>query len=183
MTKKISAFVAGSTAGVALLFTALSAADAPAPAAASASASGPAAAKPAAASASASALGSATRGPAAPAKPDLAKLPKASDKKGLTFDKDILPMFKASCSGCHVEATRFSGGLDLSTLASTLKGGRGNKDKDVVPGHGDQSFVLLYAADAVAKSEMPPLNRRTQHPALTKEQLADLRAWIDQGAK
>ncbi|HVU39194.1 MAG TPA: c-type cytochrome domain-containing protein [Opitutales bacterium] len=176
MTYKISAFVAGSAAGLALLLTALNAADAPAPAAASASASG-------------SAVASAKTGtgaPAAanaPAKPDLSKLPKASDKKGLTFDKDILPMFKASCSGCHIDSARPSGGLDLSTLASTLKGGRGNKDKDVVPGHGDQSFVLLYTADAVAKAEMPPLNRRTQHPALTKEQLADLRAWIDQGAK
>lgn len=192
MTKKLPLFAASSFAGLAILLTSLSAADAPAAASASAkaSASGSASAKPAAASASASASasGSAAR-PAntgTAAKPDLSKLPKASDKKDLTFVKDIEPMLKASCSGCHIAATKFSGGLDLSTLASALKGGSKMKDKDIVPGHGDQSFVLLYAADTIGRSEMPPLNRRTGatgHPPLTKDQLADLRAWIDQGAK
>jgi hypothetical protein len=31
--------------------------------------------------------------------------------------------------------------------------------------------------------EMPPLEKRKEFPALTKDQIALLRAWIDQGAK
>ena len=31
--------------------------------------------------------------------------------------------------------------------------------------------------------EMPPLGRRDRHPKLTKDQIAMVRAWIDQGAK
>ncbi len=34
---------------------------------------------------------------------DLSKLPAASTKKNLTFEKDIKPLFDASCTGCHGE--------------------------------------------------------------------------------
>jgi hypothetical protein len=184
MHKKLP-LLAGSLAGVALIINSLSAADAlastsaPAPAAASASA--------APAAPAASATPAASTAPAAPSGPkaDLSKVPAASDKKDLTFDKDIAPILKASCVGCH-GATRPRSGLDLSTKDTALKGGRGSKT-DIVPGHGDQSNLLLFAADAVTKSEMPPLSARTRpanpEPALTKDQLALVRAWIDQGAK
>ena len=113
----------------------------------------------------------------------MSKLPAASDKKGLTFDKDILPILKASCSGCHIGSANPRSGLNLGTLPTALKGGTKTKDKDIVAGHGDQSFVLLYAADLVKGKEMPPLSGRTAHPAIKKEDLALIRAWIDQGAK
>ena len=32
---------------------------------------------------------------------DLSKLPPASTQKGVTFEKDIKPLFEASCTGCH----------------------------------------------------------------------------------
>src|SRR6266508_4212601 len=32
---------------------------------------------------------------------DPAKLPAASDKKGLTYEKDIKPLFEKSCVKCH----------------------------------------------------------------------------------
>jgi len=178
MSKKLPLILSGSLAGLAILISSLSAADAPAPAA---STSTPAPA-PAAASAPAAPAASATPAASTGPKADLTKLVAASDKKGLTFDKDIEPMLKASCVKCHGGATPKSG-LDLSTKDGALKGGRGGKD--IIAGHGDQSNVLLFASDAVAKTEMPPLRNRTATPpipALTKDQLADLRAWIDQGA-
>lgn len=178
MHKKLPLLLTGSLAGVALLINSLSAADspaaAPAPAAASASAA-PAAPAPAAAPAASTAP-----------KADMSKVPAASDKKDLTFDKDIAPILKASCTTCHApnngRAARAN--LDLSTKEGVLKGGKSKGD--LVVGHGDQSNVLLYASDAVATHEMPPASARTRTPpvsALTKDQLADLRAWIDQGAK
>jgi hypothetical protein len=178
---KLPLFVSGSLAGVAILINSLNAADSPAPAA-DTSTPAPAPAASTTAPAAAAPAASAPEGRPAP-KADLTKLVAASDKKGLTFDKDIEPMLKASCVGCHGGA-RPRAGLDLSTKDGALKGGRGGKD--IIAGHGDQSNVLLFASDAVAKSEMPPLSARTraQNPeaALTKDQLADLRAWIDQGA-
>ncbi len=186
MHKKLPLLLTGSLAGVAILINSLSAADAPTPAADTSSpapAAASASAAPAAPAASAApAMGSAPAGRPAP-KADLTKLVAASDKKDLTFDKDIEPMLKVSCVGCHGGAKPRSG-LDLSTKDGALKGGRSKTD--IVPGHGDQSNVLLFASDAVARTEMPPLRNRTAAPpvpALTKDQLADLRAWIDQGAK
>jgi len=186
MHKKLPLLLTGSLAGVAILISSLSAADAPAaPASTSTPAPAPAAASASAAPAAPAASSAPAMAPSAPAvKADMSKVPAASDKKDLTFDKDIAPIFKASCVGCHGGA-RPRSGLDLSTKDTALKGGRGKSD--IVAGHGDQSNVLLFAADAVTKSEMPPLSARTRatnpEPALTKDQLADLRAWIDQGAK
>jgi mono/diheme cytochrome c family protein len=119
-------------------------------------------------------------------KADMSKVPAASDKKDVSFDADIEPIFKASCLGCHTPGTRPArGGLDLSTKAGVLKGGRGKND--LVVGHSDQSNIVLFTSDAVAKSEMPPLSARTRatnpEPALTKDQIGLIRAWIDQGAK
>jgi len=38
-------------------------------------------------------------------------------------------------------------------------------------------------ADLVPEMEMPPLEKREKYPALTKQQIGLLRAWIDQGAQ
>jgi len=180
MNKKLSLLAAVS--GVLALASALSAADAAAPAAAAPAASGSATAKPAAATASASASTPAASGGTA-AKPDLSKLPAPSDKKDIAFDKDIAPILKASCSNCHGGPSP-KAKFDVTSKDTLLKGG--SKGKDIVPGHSDQSLVVLFAGDTIAKSEMPPLRNRTGTPpipALTKDQLALLRAWIDQGAK
>jgi len=166
MHKKLSLIAASSLAGLALVVSSLNAADAPAPAAAAASASGSAAAAPK---------------PAAPG-PDLSKLVAASDKKGLLFEKDVQPILKASCSGCHVNPTRApSGGLNLTSLDLILKSK--NAAKDIVAGHSDQSLVVLYASDLVKGKEMPPMGGRTAHPAIKAEDMAIIRGWIDQGAK
>ena len=69
---------------------------------------------------------------------DLGKLPPASDQANVTFDKDILPIFKASCTRCH-GAERPRAGLRLDTLAGTLKGG--HDGKMVVPGDSKNSLL------------------------------------------
>jgi hypothetical protein len=143
----------------------------------------PAASAAATASGTAATTASAAGTPVAGA--DLTKLPKASDKTGLTFDKDIGPIFKASCVGCHAivgadgATRRASGGLDLSSLATTLKGGAQAKAKDVAPGHADQSLVVLRTVNgAIAGNLMP----RGGKP-LTDDQVGLIMAWINQGAK
>ena len=62
-----------------------------------------------------------------------------------------------------------------------MKGGQ-NGEPAIVPGHADQSHLLQYVSDKVEDLEMPPLNRRGKFPALSAEEIARLRAWIDAGA-
>jgi hypothetical protein len=114
-------------------------------------------------------------------KVDMSKVPPASTKKGLTFAKDIKPMLDKSCLKCH-SGDRPKSKFRIDTLANIMKGGESG-DPAVVPGHGDKSLLVLYPADAVEEMEMPPTEKRDRFPALTKEQVGIIRAWIDQGAK
>jgi hypothetical protein len=114
-------------------------------------------------------------------KVDMSKVPPASSKKGLTFEKDIKPMLEKSCVKCH-SGDRPKSKYRMDTLASVIKGGESG-DPAIVPGHSDKSNMVLFASDAVEEMEMPPTEKRDRFPALTKEQIGLLRAWIDQGAK
>ena len=43
--------------------------------------------------------------------------------------------------------------------------------------------MVAFVSELVEDMEMPPTDKRDKYPALTKEQIGLLRAWIDQGAK
>ncbi len=107
--------------------------------------------------------------------------PAAPDPNLVSFEKDIKPLLSAACGSCH-GANRPSGSLTLTSLDAALKGGK-NAGKAVIAGHSDQSLIVLYASDAVAGHEMPPLRQRATHPALTADQLALIRNWVDLGAQ
>jgi len=84
---------------------------------------------------------------------DVTKLPPASDQKDLTFDKDILPLFKASCVRCHGEQKPRKD-LRLDSLAAVLEGG--SDGKMVVPGDSKKSLLLIAAARIDDRTAMPP---------------------------
>jgi hypothetical protein len=159
---------------------------------------------------------------------DLTKLPPAADTKGVTFEKDIHPMFETSCLRCH-GADRPKGRLRLDSLEEVLKGGKDGKV--VVPGDSKKSLLVAAAAQVSDAVAMPPKKRGPGGPGgpgagsgqqspggaptpgrppggnppdnapgapggpggggksgppakpLTTQQVALLRAWIDQGAK
>jgi hypothetical protein len=114
-------------------------------------------------------------------KVDMSKVPPASTKKGLTFEKDVKPLLEKSCVKCH-SGDKPKSKYRMDTLASVIKGGESG-DPAVVPGHSDKSPMVLFTSDAVEEMEMPPTEKRDRFPALTKEQIGIVRAWIDQGAK
>jgi len=87
---------------------------------------------------------------------DVSKLPAASDQKDVTFDKDILPLFKASCVRCHGDQ-KPRAGLRLDTLDGVLKGG--HDGKMVVAGDGAKSLLLVAAARIDDNTAMPPKRR------------------------
>ena len=112
---------------------------------------------------------------------DPAKLPLASQKKGLTYGKDIKPIFEKSCVKCH-SGDKPKSKYRIDALASAIKGGESG-DAAIVPGNSAKSPMAAYISDLVEDMEMPPTEKRDKYPALTKEQIGLIRAWIDQGAK
>jgi mono/diheme cytochrome c family protein len=112
---------------------------------------------------------------------DVSKIPPASDKKGVTYEADIKPIFEKSCVKCH-GAQRQKGKLRLDSLAAALKGG---EDGKVVEAGDSAKSVLVHNVAHVGDEDdyMPPPDNKDKIPPLTKEQIGLIRAWIDQGAK
>ncbi|HKQ37282.1 MAG TPA: c-type cytochrome domain-containing protein [Verrucomicrobiae bacterium] len=87
---------------------------------------------------------------------DLTKLPPASDKKGLTYTKDIRPMFETSCIRCHGEEQQ-KGGLRLDTREALLNGGK--HGKAIVSGKSKESHLVIATAQIDDETAMPPKRR------------------------
>jgi hypothetical protein len=130
---------------------------------------------------------------AAPSTATPKELPPASTKVGLTFDKDIKPLFEASCIKCH-GAQKPKGNLRLDTL----EGFKAGSEDGAIYKEGDSanSAIVKAIARINPKTMMPPAPRKPrpgpdgqmppqQEPPkpLTPEQVGLVRAWIDQGAK
>ena len=88
------------------------------------------------------------------------------------FDK-VAAIFQANCAGCH-NSTRPRSGLDLTSYAATMTGGRGGKI--VTPGDADNSPIMAYLK-ANGKPAMPP------NGSLSDADIATIAAWIKAGAK
>ena len=107
---------------------------------------------------------------------DLLKIPTASKKK-VSFKKEIWPLIKDKCLDCHGPDKQKSE-YRMDTREAAIKGGE-YEEKAIIPGDSLKSPLIHFTAQAVADMEMPPKKK----DFLTKEQVALLRAWIDQGAK
>jgi len=139
-------------------------------------------------------VGQAQPASAAPSAAAPKELPPASTKQGLTFDKDIKPLFEASCTKCHGEQ-KPKGKLRLDTL----DGFKAGSEDGAIYKEGDSanSAIVKAVARINPKTQMPPAPRKPrpgpdgqtpppqQEPPkpLTPEQVGLVRAWIDQGAK
>lgn len=114
---------------------------------------------------------------AADKKVDISKLPPPADKKGLTYAKDIKPLFEKSCFKCH-GPEKAKGDLRVDSLEATLKGSE--HGKIIETGKSEKSRLVYSVARLDPDEAMPPEGKGD---SWTKEQVALLRAWIDQGAK
>ena len=113
----------------------------------------------------------------ATAAPDLSKLPPASTKTGLTYDKDIKAIFEKSCFKCH-GAEKQKGKLRVDSLEAVLKGGEDGAI--LTKGDSKKGVLVVAVARLEDDSAMPPEGKGEP---LSKEQVGLIRAWIDQGAK
>jgi mono/diheme cytochrome c family protein len=108
---------------------------------------------------------------------DLGKIPPASTKTGLTYAKDIKPIFDKSCIKCHGEEKQ-KGKLRLDSLEAAIKGGKNGPN--IIPNDGAKSGLVQAIARLDPDEAMPPDEKGEP---LTAEQVGLVRAWIDQGAK
>ncbi len=100
--------------------------------------------------------------PTAAATPTTAATPTPA-APAVSFSKDVLPLFNASCKNCHGAL----GGLSLASYDDVMKGGASGKV--VVPGDPEGSLLVK--------------KQQVQHPAnLTAEQLEIIITWINAGA-
>ncbi len=87
---------------------------------------------------------------------DVSKLPPPASKRGVTYEKDIRPLFAASCFRCH-RGERPRGGLGLDSLEAVLKGGKDGKV--VIVGKSEKSPLVIAVAQIDDKTAMPPKRR------------------------
>jgi mono/diheme cytochrome c family protein len=141
---------------------------------------------------------------------DLSKLPPPAKQEGVTYAKDIRPIFEASCIRCH-GPEKPKAGLRLDSLEAVLKGSK--EGKVIQPGQSTKSHLVIAVARLDEESAMPPKPKPgrgrggqkgppgsaptaagTNQPVgkapmgpppkpLTPEQVGLVRAWVDQGAK
>ncbi len=96
---------------------------------------------------------------------------RADDARPL-FERRIAPILSERCVACH-NANKRSGGLDVTSRDSLLKGG--DSGPAIVPGKSAESWLMdMVSGD---EPEMPKNSK-----PLTAEQRADFRKWIEAGA-
>ncbi|HEY7115751.1 MAG TPA: PSD1 and planctomycete cytochrome C domain-containing protein [Tepidisphaeraceae bacterium] len=106
---------------------------------------------------------------------DVSVLPPPVDRR-IDFLEDIRPLLSARCYQCHgPEKQKSNYRLDLKPYA--LKGGDVGV-VPIVPGDSAHSPLIQYVSRIHPEISMPP-----KGDPLTREEVAMLRAWIDQGAR
>jgi hypothetical protein len=83
-----------------------------------------------------------------------------------TFDANIAPLFSSKCAICH-NPTTLAGGLDLSSYATLMKGGKDGPV--VVPSDSASSLLVKIQSEKHFANLLP-------------EELELVKAWIDAGA-
>src|SRR3954471_5925902 len=104
---------------------------------------------------------------------DASKIPPPAARP-VDFEKEIKPLFEASCVKCHAKG-KDKGGFSLETRGSLLKGGETGAAAEI--GRSEKSLIVEMVAGVDPDSVMPKKGDRW-----TAEQVGLLRAWIDQGA-
>ncbi len=93
--------------------------------------------------------------------------------QAVSFYREIYPIFRTACTGCH-NGDVASGGLNLTSYAGAVKGGRGGPA--FIAGKAADSRLTKYITGAL-KPQMPPGG------GLKQADIDRIRQWIDAGAR
>jgi len=110
---------------------------------------------------------------------DISKLPLPIPRK-VDFAKEIYPIFADKCISCHGPQKQ-KGKYRMDTKEFALKPGK--EGPYIIPGSSEKSPLIHMVAGLIEEGLMPPPSDKPgESEPLTKDQIALLRAWIDQGA-
>src|SRR4051812_2165253 len=98
----------------------------------------------------------------------------AAGEQKVDFARDVQPIFKSACYQCH-GPDKQKGKLRLDAKTIALHGGKAGQG--IVPGQAEQSELFKRIPSKDEDERMP----QDREP-LSAEQIAVLRAWIEQGA-
>jgi ankyrin repeat protein/mono/diheme cytochrome c family protein len=94
--------------------------------------------------------------------------------KPVDYVKDVKPLLAQNCYGCHGPDVQQSG-LRLDLRQNALRGG--DYGPVIIPGKSAESKLIRRLVDGDGGLQMPPTG------ALQADEIATIRAWIDQGAE
>jgi ankyrin repeat protein len=95
-----------------------------------------------------------------------------SGSSKVDFGKDVLPVLRQNCVGCHGPSQQ-NAGLRLDRRSSVFKAGT----RRIVPGSAENSFIFHRLTGSIYGPQMPPSG------PLRPEQVAIVKTWIEQGAE
>ena len=91
------------------------------------------------------------------------------------FARDIQPIFRANCYGCH-SASLQSGNFRLDRRRDSMPNRVGANGARIVPGNTAASRVFVRVSGSEGGLQMPPTG------ALRPEEIRTIKTWIEQGA-
>ena len=101
--------------------------------------------------------------------------PSAQSPGRIDFARDVQPLLRANCYGCH-GPTLSSGNFRVDLRRDSMPNRVGANGARIVPGNSDASRLFQRVAGAQAGLQMPPTG------ALQPEEIRTIMEWIDQGA-
>jgi WD40 repeat protein len=99
----------------------------------------------------------------------------ASDELPVSFSKDVYPILRDNCFGCHQPAKRMGGYL-MTDAASLLLAGESGSPA-IVPGNSKESHLIHEIEIVDGKAEMPKNGK-----PLAASEIELIKRWIDEGA-
>ena len=91
----------------------------------------------------------------------------------IDFQRDVQPIFREHCIGCHGPGQQMSG-LRLDRRADAMRGG---SQSDIGPGNAQGSRLYHRLAGTTFGPQMPPAG------PLNADQIETIKQWIDEGAE
>jgi hypothetical protein len=99
----------------------------------------------------------------------------AQSPERIDYARDIQPLLRANCYGCH-SASLQSGNFRLDRRRDSMPNRVGANNARIVPGNSAVSRLYRRVAGGEAGLQMPPTG------ALRPEEITTIKTWIDQGA-
>ena len=92
-----------------------------------------------------------------------------------SFSRDVLPILRANCFGCHQDAKKLGG--YLMTDFQSMRSGGESAVPAIVPGKSSESYLIKEIVPVDGKAEMPKKGK-----PLSEVEIDIIRRWIDAGA-